>query len=225
MAAPYIPNKDSLFDNWINNFADLITASPATYGLTGGDAATIQAQADAWSAAYALAINPATRTKPTVADKDAARAAALSIIRPYAIQIRNNAGVSNMDKADLGLTIPDLTPTPVPPPVTSPTLSLVSAISLQHQLNFRDSAFPLLKRKPVGSTSMQLWRAIGTVAATDPSQAGFYNSITKTPFVSQFDAGDRGKHCTYFARWATRSGAGGIAYYGPWSDLLDVIIL
>lgn len=225
MAAPYIPAKDSLFDNWLANFATLITASPSTYGLVAGDALVIQGAYDDWSAAYTLATDPSTRTKPTVAAKDAQRATSSAIARPYAINVRNNAGVSNEDKLDLGLTIPDLTPTPVPPPVTSPSLSLVNAISLQHQLNFRDSAFPLLKRKPVGATSLQLWRAVGVVAATDPAQASFYNNVTKTPFVVGFDSGDRGKHCTYFGRWATRSGPGGIAQFGPWSDALDVIVI
>lgn len=225
MATPYIPNKDSSFDSWAGNFSALIAAAPATYGLVAGDAVTITAAADLWAAAYALTTDPSTKTKATVAAKDAQRAASTAVFRPYAILIRNNAGVSNEDKAGLGLTIPDGTPSPVPPPATAPALSLVSATPGAHQLNFRDSVSPLMKRKPVGVIALQLFAAVGVVQATDPSQASFVGTITKTPFINGFDSANRGKHATYFARWQTRSGAAGVAYVGPWSAPLDVIIV
>lgn len=225
MAAPYIPAKDSLFASWLDNFATLIAASPSTYGLTAGEAATISAQNVAFQAAYATAINPSTRTPSSVAAKDASRAGAEATVRPFAILIRNNAGVTNEEKSDLGLTIPDLTPTPVPPPATAPVLALLFATPLAHQLQFRDSTSPLLKRKPVGVVGLELWRAIGTVAATDPAQSAFFANVTKTPFISSFESGQIGKHCTYFARWTTRSGPQGIAQVGPWSAGLDVIVI
>lgn len=225
MAAPYIPNKDANFNSWALNFATLIALAPTVYGLVAGDAAAISAAQSDWATAYELATNPGTRTKATVAAKDAQRAASTAVFRPYAILIRNNAGVTNENKAALGLTIPDATPSPVPPPATAPQLSLVMATPLAHQLNFRDSVSPLLKRKPVGVVALQLWASIGTVAATDPDQASFVANVTKTPFTNTFDAGSQGKHCTYFGRWVTRSGAGGIAYAGPWSAPLDVMVI
>lgn len=225
MAIPYIPPADALYLSWLTNFATLIAANPAAYGLVAGDAASITAQDVSYSTAYAVAIDPPTRTAPTVAAKDAARAVSEAVVRPYAINIRNNAGISNQAKLDVGVTVPDLTPTPVPAPATAPVLMLVMAQILQHQLQFRDALTPLLKMKPMNVIGCQIYRAIGTVAAVDPSQASYFAVATKTPFLIPFDGADRGKVCTYFARWNTRSGPSGIAQVGPWSTSLVVGVI
>src|SRR6185436_1212661 len=116
--------------------------SPGTYGLTAGDATSIATYASAFNNALAVVNNPATKTKATVATKDGAKAAMLDIVRPYAIQVRNNNGVSNADKTALGLTIVDRTPTPVPPPASSPILNVVAATPGEHALRFADSNAP-----------------------------------------------------------------------------------
>ena len=85
MAGTYIPAKDALFDNWIVNFDTLATASPTTYGWTAPQAVTLAALVATWSAAYLAATTPSTRTVSTVADKDAARAAAEANARSLAI--------------------------------------------------------------------------------------------------------------------------------------------
>ena len=92
--AGYIPQRDSLLLPWALNFSTLITASPATYGLLAGDATAIAAVYSAYNTAYGLAINPATRTPVTVANKDTAKITMLATIRPYAQSISLNAGVS-----------------------------------------------------------------------------------------------------------------------------------
>lgn len=221
MALPYIPPTDAGFANWLQNFSSLINASPATYGLTPTDATAIVAVNSAYQAAYTTAVNPATRTKPTVADKDAAKANALSVARPYAIQIRNNDGISNMLKLDLGLTVPDLTPTPVPVPTTFPVLSINNATPLQHLLAYHDSDAPnpKIKKKAAGAIGIQIFRAIGASEAVDPDQCAYLETVTRSPFISEFASADRGKIATYFGRYVTRGRAigGSSAQVGPWS--------
>ena len=39
----YIPAKDALFATWLENFSTLLTAAPATYGLTAPDATAVDA--------------------------------------------------------------------------------------------------------------------------------------------------------------------------------------
>src|SRR5947207_5207711 len=115
MGRSYLPSRDAELGQWVTNFSTLITASPGTYGLLAGDAGSIAAYVNAFNSALAVVANPATKTRATVAGKDGAKAAMLDIVRPYAIQVRNNAGVSNADKTALGLTIVDQTKTTVPP--------------------------------------------------------------------------------------------------------------
>jgi triphosphoribosyl-dephospho-CoA synthetase len=81
------------------------------------------------------------------------------------------------------------------------------------------------KSKPFGSIGVEIFRSVGTVAATDPAQAKYNGTITKSPFRQSFAAEDQGKLCTYFARFVTRSGPDGQAQVGPWSAALNVHVV
>lgn len=225
MAAPYIPPSDSGFDSWLVNFSTLLTADPTTYGLTSGNATTVAGVTATWSAAYAASTNPATRTAPTVAAKDAARNAATATVRPFAVLISRNAGVTNENKTAIGVNLPNPSRTPVPPPTTTPALSLVSAIHNQMTLAYRDTSTPTSKSKPTGATHLELWQFIGTAPATDPSTAKPLTLATKSPVVIGQLTSDAGKTATFFGRWSTLSGPGGQAQSGPWSAPLSVTIV
>ena len=225
MSTSYIPQSDSGFDAWLTNFSSLITADPATYGLTAPDAVDIAAERTAYHAAYVTATTPETRTSPTVAAKDQAKAHALAVVRPFAVAISLNAGVTNENKEAVGVTVRKTTPTPIPPPVTQPVLVLVAGTPGAHQLRYYDTSTPTTKAKPFGAIGVEIWRAVGTVAAVDPEQSRYYATWTKSPNVSTFAPSDVGKTVTYFARWVTRSGAGGVSVPGPWSAPLVLTVM
>jgi hypothetical protein len=217
MPANYIPPSDSGFSDWIQNFSTLITADPTSYGLVAGDATAIAAQNTAYQAAYSLANDPSTRTPVTVAAKDAAKATALSTVRPYAQQINLNAAVTNDQRAALGITIRKTVPTPVPPPATAPIISMLSNMPLLATLAYRDPMTPTSKAKPYGVIGVQVFASIGTVAATDPAQAIYQQTATKSPFGLAFTSAQVGKICTIFARYVTRGGPAGVQQEGPFS--------
>lgn len=225
MQPPYIPSKDADFENWFANFSTLLTATPVAYGLTAPDAVIVAAAYTAWNAAFLLATNPTTRTSATIAQKDAERASAEATVRPYAQAISKNASVSDALKTGIGVNLINTGRTPIPPPLTTPTLSFRAATPLVHQLGYTDSALPAGKAKPFGAIGIELWRAIGTVPAVDPSQADYYAQFTKSPLTVDFASGDVGKQCTYFARWVTRSGPAGKSQPGPWSAPLTVGVI
>lgn len=219
MSTPYIPPKDADFNSWLLNFSNVAVANPSNYGLSGGEVTAITGVQSAFYSAYALAINPATRTSVTVAAKDVARINAESVVRPLAVRISKSAAVTNGDKAAIGVTIPSLVPSPVPPPVTAPAIILESAVIGLLNLAFRDSTAPLVRAKPVGVIGCEVWASVGTVAATDPAQCAFFGMFTKTPL--QLPTGPAGgKVVTVFCRWSNRSGVGGVAAVGPWSSPL-----
>lgn len=221
----YIPSRDADFALWAANFATLIAAAPTAYGLIVGDATAISAANDAFQAAYVVSTTPETRTSATVATTRGARATAQAVFRPYAMRINANQSVTNAQRVDLGLTVRTLVPTPIPPPATSPALLLVAATPGQHQLQARDSATPTSKAKPFGVIGLELWVAVGTVAAVSPEAGSFKQISTKTPFQVGYGPADVGKVATYFGRWITRSGNSGIAFSGPWSAPLTSVII
>jgi hypothetical protein len=224
MATSYIPAKDADFNNWLVNFDTLLTGAPTDYGLTAPIAVIVAGVTAAWSAAYLAATDPSTRTAATVAAKDAARASAEATVRPYAIQIRNNPAVSDLLKVGIGVTIPAFPPSPVPAPTVPPVLGLESAIPLEQLLSYGVPG-GIGKAKPFGAIGVEIWRSVGTVPATDPAQCVFKGTVTKSPFRQAFLAPDQGKIVTYFARFVTRSGPGGVAQAGPWSAPLTLVVM
>ena len=221
----YIPAKDAAFGPWLLNLATLATAAPATYGLTAPEAVVITGQSDAWQAAYPPAIDPGTRTPATVANKDAVRAAAEATVRPLCVKVSQNSAVTDENKTALGVTVRKAVPTPVPPPTTRPSLTLVSVTPGNQFIRYTDADLPAGKGKPQGAIGVQIYAAIGTVPAVDPAQASYVTTLTKSPANLTTAPGDRTKTITYFARWVTRSGPGGQAQTGPWSDPLVSIIM
>lgn len=206
--------------NWLDNFSAMITASPATYGLTAGDATNISTVDAALDAAYTLAVNPSTRTPTSVQAKNIARANALATARPYAQRIANNAGISSSNKIALGLNPRTNPPTPVTVPTTFPVLSVQAALPLAHVLRFRDNlASPSVKAKPAGAVALELYGGPSTTVVTDPASLPFIGLQTKSPFTVSHDSGDVGKTAYYSARWVTRR-----ALVGPWSAIIAFTI-
>lgn len=216
----YIPSRDADLGQWAANFSTLVSASPALYGLTAGDAATIATYVNAFTAALAVVNNPATKTKATVANKDGAKAAMLDIVRPYAITVRNNNGVSNSDKTALGLTLPDQTPSPIPAPVTAPLLNVIGATPGVHTLRYADANTPDKRSKPAGAIGLQLFVAIASGVINDPAVAPFRAFVTRQPYGINFNPADNGKIATYFARWQNRKGE-----VGPWSNAVSFTVV
>lgn len=221
----YMPESDAEFAAWANNFATLLTADPTAYGETGGVASQVQTLNDDYQLALTVATDPSTRTSPTVAAKDVARSVAQSYMRVVAQRIRDNQTVTDEQRLDLGLTVPKTVPTPIPPPSTHPLLGLIAATPLVHRLRYAAADTPTSKAKPFGSIGVEIWVALGTVAATDPAQATYRKTVTKSPFTMSYQAGDVGKVATYFARFVNRSGVDGVAATGPWSSAITVAVV
>jgi|SRR5262245_36088967 len=201
----YIPAQDALFLAWLDNFDDITSVDFAALGLSAGQATDITTVRTAFDASYALATNPATRTPVTVAQKDTDRATAEAVVRPLAQFIRNNPDVDDATKISLGLTVPDVDPTPIPTPTTFPLLDILRCEPGVHWLQYRDSDTPTTKAKPFGAVAMELYRAIGTVPTIDPADGVYVGLVTKSPFSVEQSIGDNGKQATYFGRWVTQT--------------------
>lgn len=229
MAQPYIPPTTSGLDAFATNFSTLVTAAPATYGLTPGDAVTIAAATASYHSAYLLAgttpphntpVNPTTRTPVNVGAMRTAQAALVAVLRTFGSQIRINPGVSNPDKLALGLVLPNTTPSPVPAPTGYPLLSLLLATPLTHQFSYKDSLSPVGKAKAPGAVQLQLVGVAMATIAPGPDALGPLPAQTKSPFQIVWPFGTSGMIASYFARWCTRRGL-----TGPWSPVTSAVIM
>lgn len=227
MAVNYIPTTDGGLVDWGLNFSDLITATPAAYGLDAADALAIQTSFDTYDAAFALGgsinrvpVNPTARSPVTVAAKDAAKVAFRTLARTYASQIRLNPGVTNGDKIALGLNLPNNSPSPIPVPTSWPVLSILSGGPLSFTLKYSDSIIGTGKAKAAGALQMQLVASPSDTPITSPDAQPIRFLVTRVPQLIVFDSGDGGKDCYLWGRWVTRRGL-----VGPWSDGIVATIM
>ena len=219
MPSQYIPSTESGIAAWSGNFSTLIGANPGAYGLMISDSVTIATSFNLFNAALLLAVNPVTKTKATVADKNAKKYAMLATLRQYAQVIKRNLGVSNDAKIALGLTIDDSGRTPIPAPTTAPILQIFNGSSLHHIVRFADEATPASRAKPVGVQGVMLSVFVGIAPPTDIEGLPNYGLITRQNFDIGYSLEQRGKIAFYYGRFVTPAGLP-----GPWSGLAQLTI-
>jgi len=212
MPLNYIPTQDSLLRDWSQNFQVYLAANFTALGELVGTAGFVTASANNYQTKYLLAVNPNTRTRATVADKDAAKASMLINLRPVAQRINANFAVTDAQRAALGLTVRDRVPTRIPVPITQPILDVTFATPGTHNLRFADALTPAARKKPFGATQIQVYSTIDTNPALDPDAAIFRGAFTKNAIQLSYNAADNGKTATIWARWMNRKGQ-----VGPWS--------
>ena len=216
----YIPSREADFVTWLTNFNTLIVASPTSYGVDSSSATNLNSLTTTYLSAYTAGTAPSTRTKDTVAAKNTARLNVTAFTRVLASQIQLNIGVTDDQKAALGLTIRKVLPTPIPSPTSSPLLSFVAATPLQHTLRASDQNTPSKRGKPFGVQQLKLSVWIlpqGTTLTGNPNQV---NIFTKQPMAINFTNADVGKVAWYQGTWMTRTGL-----TGPVSTTLNATIV
>jgi hypothetical protein len=111
----FIPANDQDFEAWADNYSTLITANATSYGLSAAIATTLAGKVSAYSTALEAATNPQTRGGSTILAKDTARVDLEAYCRQTARQVQGTMTVTDQQRFDLGLTVRDTEPTPVPP--------------------------------------------------------------------------------------------------------------
>lgn len=210
-AGPYMPPGDAAFRSWLLNFSSLISADPQRYGLLPSDAAVIQGHFDAYDPLWAQCQQPSVRTTSLIQQKDAVKASAMASCRVYAMLIKVNQGVDELDKSALGLHLNDSTPSPIPVPATAPLLMIQAAFSGEHVIRYADESSPASRKKPFGAIQIQINRNVAPGANPDVNQSTMVGLYTKQPIHVAQDQANTGLTATYMARWVTRKGE-----FGPW---------
>lgn len=202
MPINFLPDKDQNLNAWAANFDTKITATPTAYGLVAADATAFHALAADFAVKLAAAVNPATRTRVTVAQKNISRAALKAKARALAKIVNAYPPLTNAQRAELGLTVRDTTPTPVPPPTTKPLLS----VDPDGTLRLVDETMPDRRSKPTGVRGAIVFTKLDGEAPVDPTDARF--SILATRFVANVpvSAADNGKRLWVLAQWFNERG-------------------
>ena len=185
MSRNFIPTRDALLLDWSNNFHSLIQSAPTTYGLTAAQATSYGTLNTSWSDAYTTATAPSTRTRGTIAAKNAARKLVIANARLLARIVQATASVTAQQKIDLGLTPRDVTPSPINPPTQAPVLEIVSALGRTLKVNLR-SVGSDRRGKPDGVHGASIFSFVGATAPASIEDWVFQGSTTRTSFEVEF---------------------------------------
>jgi hypothetical protein len=215
MANGYMPRKDADALSWVRYFSDGLSNRPDVFHVTPAENATIAAAFEQFSAAFARATTPETRTSSAVIAKNQARMDAELACRPAYMRIKSDPTISDADKTSIGVRPINSHRARIGPPTTMPLISLLSVSLDGHILNIRDAETPYRTRKAIGAMQVQLFGAIG-----EGSESHYIGSYSRNRVIVRFPTADNGKMVSYVARWITRSGE-----TGPWSRPLVVPIV
>jgi hypothetical protein len=209
----FLPPKDADLLAWATNFTTLIGLGFASYGLTTGQATTFNTLKNNFASALALATNNSTKTKSTVADKNAKRALMVANARLLSNIVQAYPLTTNQQRQDLGLTVRDTSGSPIGPPSTSPIVSPLNTSNTRVNFRFADELTPASRSKPFGAVALQLFAKVGTVppvGINDCSLIGTYTNNTTGPGSAAcqaiFAPADAGKTAYMYGRWINRRG-------------------
>src|SRR5262245_35534077 len=207
MAASYIPDSDEGARTWVVSSSANRSSDPARGAISPAQAADVAASVLGYSTALDVAKNPATRTKGTIEAKRTLKSSAEQICRQVAMLIRNNAGVSDEDKLDLGINPINNTKSPIHVPTTSPGLQLVAGSPGAITVRYTDPTVPEGGiAKPFGAKLVAISIAISDEPVMDPGLAIFYANYTRNPCGIGFSHADDGKLASIFAQWVSPTG-------------------
>lgn len=186
MAVPiFAPRRDADLLTWSANFDAQINTSPAAYGLTVSQATAYATLHAAWADAYRLAKTPGTNSKAAVIAKDLARETLLNgpggaweLVR----FIQALPTTTDEMRGELGLRVRDTELTPVPPPRTAPSLSVLWMSGRQIRLRLHDEEHPERRGKPPGVEGAVVLYHVGDAAPADPMEWRFGRLVSKPEF-------------------------------------------
>lgn len=219
MFSDYIPSKDEDLRAWANNFQTKLAAAPSTYGADSYAATDVTAAYTAFAAALTAATNPSTRTASTVQTKDDKRANLVTQLRKWSAVAQSFPAITPTNLQDLGLTVRDTTPAPVPAPSTQPVVSIEKYLPNQHQLRIVDSATPTSRAKPAGAKFAEVYVKRGTTPPASIADCTFAGPASRFLFSASHPPADAGKTAYYLTRWINAKGEP-----GPVSGLVSATI-
>ncbi len=146
----FLPSREADLIQWSRHFDELITADPLIYGLDAVQAAAYAALHTAFTTAYQTAADNNTRTPSAIQAKNDAKAALIAEARSLVGIIQSFPGTTNELRSDLGITVPDDEPTPVPVPGTAPGIAVDLVVGRTVTLRLSDRGNPESRGKPDG---------------------------------------------------------------------------
>ena len=217
----YVPPADPEFDAWQEQWVTYALANAGALGIGLPEAAALTASRTAWNAGYDAHVVAQAAAEAARQQKEALRASHEALLRQFSQRLQARAETADVQRAGLGITVPDREPTLVPPPSTAPLLNIVTAERLRHVLEAsKTPAEGGGLGKPVGVRGVQIWRKVGGPPPAGEADLTFAGEFTRTRITLDYAMGLGGQTVHYQARWVSTRGA-----VGPWGELASASVV
>jgi hypothetical protein len=218
----YMPRPDGNFSAWANHYYEAVKKFYEEQGFDPDLLTPLQKALAKWNAQYPAHVKAQAAAEGARAAKDAARAALEKEVRPVTNFVQGYPKTTNADRAEMGITVRDTSPSPAPTPTSRPLALVESGQRLTHQLRLVEESTPTRRARPAGVLGAEVWVKLvdaDSPAPTDPAALTFLTMTTKPSFRAEFKAGEGGKTAVYMARWVNTRGE-----KGPWSEITTATV-
>jgi hypothetical protein len=180
MPADFLPSRESELLLWSTNFDKFINLAPADYGLTADQAAAYNVLHTAFSDALHAASEPHTRTPSIIIIKNDAKEALIEEARVLARLVQATPGVTDAQRNDLGLTVRDDEPTPVPEPHEPPDIDVQGAKARTITIRLHEKDNPSKRGRPWNTRGAAVFSYVGDAPPDDLDAWHFEGNTGKT---------------------------------------------
>jgi len=183
----YVPKDDPGKMLWISNFAAWLNANGATHGFVPAEIAAVNTAASSAAAAVAAHVTQQAAARAATAAKNAALAEALALLRATAQRLQSWPTTTDADRAAVGITVRDATPTPVSPDEvkTIPPPLLLLEFGVRGQVTIHWGPNPGNEHenaRPAGTVGCQIEFARGGIPE-DEKQWTMLAIDTESPYI------------------------------------------
>lgn len=144
----YLPSGDSELLGFAQNYSTVITANPTSVGLTVPIATQLSSLVTTFQTKLSALETPANRNPIAFQQKQEAKKELVAYIRETARQIQGTMTVTDVQRAQLRLTIHDVTPTPAEPIDVAPALTVLKTYGHSIHIRVRDASGAVRGRIP-----------------------------------------------------------------------------
>lgn len=174
----YVPSREAELLGWAGNLHARLMAAPGDYGVVVEQLGPFDVAYTAFAAAYAVTSNPATKTKPTVADKNTKKAEMIRQARLLVSTLQGWPSMTDAKRDELRIPVRDHQPTPIGPPTEMPVLRIAAMHGSVMDLEVRREDGET-KRKPAGVSGVWIYTFIGETPPTTLTAWQFRGGSTK----------------------------------------------
>ena len=214
----YLPSTYVALASFLTNLLNLVSAAQSRLGIDAAKLAALQTAINAYLAAYAIADHPSATNVDRLARKNRAEEAKTATRHFVNSELRYNDALTDEDRLDMGLRIPDTEPTPVPKPTTTPEAKVYHTAPAVVEIRFHDNE-TTNKAKPAGVHGAEVRWAILDTEPVDWDELNHSSFVTHSPLELTFHGQDLGKTLYFALRWESTRGE-----KGPWMMIQKTII-